>query len=603
MGGGSAARVTKARSEQNRAPDQREVRAQLRRILASREFTGSGRMRRFLQFVVSQSLAGNTASLKEYTIGIEVFDRPATFDSAADPIVRVEARRLRSKLDRYYRREGRADEIVIELPKGGYAPRFRQRAIEDASSPVQGPNRIAVLPFQNLAATADSQYFADGLTWELIHRLTRAEGLCVVAWNSAAQVREVEGAIKAGETLKARAVLTGSVRHSKDRVRIVAQLIDVASGVYLWSETYDRRMEDLFAIQDDIAEAIVARLSAAFAPEPGAAGRGVRYNLEAYQIYLRARAHWNQRTTSGLRQSVELFERAIAIDPDFALAYAGLADAKALLADYAIERPEAVMPQAKAAALRALEIDPSLGEAHCSLAFISAMYEWKWAEAEERYRTALRLNPGYATAHHWFACDLLALVGRLDEAMAEVDIAIELDPLSLILYEGRSYIFLLKRQFELAEQQSRSIVDTNPSFYKTHSSLGRALIQQARYDEGIAELELTRRLAGDVPNLLGAMGQAFALSGRAGRARALLAELDAMSRERFVPSTCFALIHAGLGEVDRALDWLEHGADRREMPVSALLVHPAYDTLRDHARFAALLRRLGLARGATTSGP
>ncbi len=296
-----------------------------------------------------------------------------------------------------------------------------------------------------------------------------------------------------------------------------------------------------------------------------------------------------------------MFERAIGIDPDFALAYAGLADAKALIADYAIERPEAVMPQAKTAALRALDIDPSLGEAHCSLAFISAMYEWKWAEAEERYRTALRLNPGYATAHHWLACDLLALLGRLDEALAEIDIAIELDPLSLILYEGRSYIFLLKRQFEMAEEQSRSIVDTHPSFYKTHASLGRALIQQARYDEGIAELELARRLAGDVPNILGAMGQAFALSGRADRARALLSELDGMSRRRFVPSTCFTLIHAGLGETERALEWLEHGVDRREMPVAALLVHPAYDSLRDHPRFTALLRRLGLAYGATTA--
>jgi TolB-like protein len=424
-------------------PAQRHIRAQLRRMLASREFAGSERMQRFLRFAVSECLAGKTETLKEYTIGIEVFDRPASFDAATDPIVRVEARRLRAKLERYYGGEGRADEIVIELPKGGYTPRFRHRTVEDHRGAAEAGNRIAVLPFQNLTTGADSSYFTDGLTWELLHRLTRTEGLAVVAWNSAVQVRDTESAAAAGEKLKANAVLTGSVRQSHDRLRIVAQLIDVASGVYLWSETYDRRIQDLFSIQDDIAEAIVRRLSADFGSRP-ARERRPAYNLDAYQLYLRGRAHWNQRTSADLRRSIDLFEHAIAIDSSFAPGYAGLADAKALLADYGVERPEAVMPAAKAAALRALEIDPTLEEAYCSLAFIATMFEWNWVEAEASYRRALELNPGYATAHHWLGCDLLALLGRLDEAMDEIEIAVELDPLSLIILEGRAYVRMLK---------------------------------------------------------------------------------------------------------------------------------------------------------------
>jgi serine/threonine-protein kinase len=224
------------------------------------------------------------------------------------------------------------------------------------------------------------------------------------------------------------------------------------------------------------------------------------------------------------------------------------------------------------------------------------MLEWKWAEAEAYYRRALQLNPGYATSHHWLGCDLLALLGRLDEAMDEVEIAVELDPLSLIILEGRAYIRLLKRQFEGAADQCHAIIKTDPSFYKGHASLGRALIQLGRYDEALAHLGIARRQAGDVPSILGATGQALALRGRRDEARRVLTDLEAMGRRRYVPSTCFALIHAGLGEQEIALDYLKRGVDQREMQVTALMVHPAYDALRTHPRFNALLQRLGFVR-------
>jgi TolB-like protein/Flp pilus assembly protein TadD len=569
------------------------VRAQLTRILTSREFAAAERMRRFLTLAVSETLAGRAAALKEYTIAVEAFDRPPSFNPAIDPIVRVEARRLRAKLEKYYRGEGRDDRVVIELPKGSYAPRFRLReAPQPQPESRPATKTIAVLPFRNLGSSPDSAYFSDGLTWELIHRLTRIGGLCVIAWSSAEQARAAGDASAAGAMLKARNVLTGSVRQWNAHLRVTAQLIDSDSGVYLWSETYDRRLEDVFAIQDEIAQAIVSKLSVELGEERSEP-QAPRYNVEAYRIYLHARALWNRRTEPDLRKSIELFERAAALDPEFALAYAGVADAHALLADYAQEPPGAAMPAAKTAALRALAIDPTLGEAHCSLAFISSHFERDWNTAEVHYRRALDLNPGYATTHHWFGVDYLAILGRFKEALAEIDIARQLDPLSQIICEGRGLVLMLEGRYDEAVEHYREMIRRDPSFYKAHTGLGRTLLQMGRYEEALENLERGRRIAGDIAYILGAMGQAYGLSGRTEQAREVLEKLSAMAQRRYVPSTCFALVHAGLGEKTAALGWLQRGVDSRELPVVALYTHPAYDSLRDEPVFEDLLRQLG----------
>ena len=580
-------------------PDVQAIRAQLQRILASSGFVHAERMRRFLQLAVTEALEGRAGQLKEYTIGVSVFDRPPAFDPAVDPLVRVEARRLRAKLEKYYEGEGRGDRIVIELPKGGYAACFRFRET-DAPTPAQAPNSIAVLPFQNVGVAPDGQYFSDGLTWELIHQLTRVEGISVVAWNSAAQVRESSDVLSAGARLKAATVLTGSVRQARDRLRIIAQLIDVHSGVYLWSETYDRKLEDIFAIEDDIARSIVSRLQTRLAVAGDVVKPASSYNLEAYQLYLKGRALWNQRTSDGLNGSLHYFEKATEVDGMFALGYAGIADAYALLADYGHAFPAELVPVAKRAALRALEIDPSLGEAHCSLAFLTANYEWKWREGEVHFRRALALNPGYATAHHWLGTDVLALVGRFDEALRENELAQRLDPLSPIIGESPGYMLLLTRRYQEAEQYYRDLAATFPSFYKAHTALGRTLLQMGRFDEAILELERGRRLGGgDFSSILGAMGQAHALNGNRDEAVRLLGTLEEISRARFVPATCFALIHLGLGDKKRALERLRRGVDQHELSVCALAVHPAYDSLRDEPEFRVLLERMGLPTSVT----
>ena len=576
-------------------PDAGSVRAQLRRILASSEFAASDRMSRFLRIAVTETLAGRTDDLKEYRLGLEVFDRQESFDPGADPIVRVEARRLRSKLAKYYDSHGRYDDIVVELPKGGYVPLFRRRKPPTAEPSASTAKRIAVLPFVDLGGTAGGTCFGDGLTWELIHGLTRIESVSVVAWNSAAQLRTegIPDIAMIREKLQVQAVLTGSIRQSADRLRVVAQMIDTASGVYLWSETYERQADDAADIQQGISEAIIATLRIRLG-SVRSNRTAVAYNPEAYQLYLKGRGQWNQRTEAGIREALESFRQAVVLDTQFAAAYAGMADAYALLAEYGLQQPAQVMAQAKAAAVRALEIDPSLGEAHCSLGLLLALDEWKWAEAEAHFRRALDLNPGYATTHHWLACDFLPIFGRLEEAMREIEIALAVDPLSVIIAEGKAFLFLLQREYEKAELQLRRILDANPSFFRAYASLGRVLIETRRYDEAIQMLERAQSLAGDLPTIWGAMGQAYGRGGQLAKARQMLTRLEKMRSLRYAPATCLALTCLGLGEMDQALTWLERGVEQRESNIVLLGVHPAYEELRGNPRFEKLTAQLGL---------
>jgi TolB-like protein/Tfp pilus assembly protein PilF len=581
----------------------RSIEDQLQKILASRAFVQSARMSRFLQFTVERALCGEADKLKEYVLGVEVFDRKSSYDPRVDPIVRVEARRLRSKLKSYYEGEGREDELIIEFPKGTYAPIFRARTpSQEAPAPATAPSRaIAVLPFSNLSSEPDTEYFSDGLTEELIHGLTKLEGLMVVAWSSAARLKDQPyyDVREIGRQLNVSTVLVGSVRSSGERLRVMAQLVDTSNGRYLWTEIYDRQIEDLFAIQEEISRAIVRTLRIKLMDRPGApAIRHGAYNLEAYNLYLKGRFHWNKRTAEGLNRGVQHFKQAIAIDPAFAPGYAGLADSYSLLAEYGLASPSSIVPAAKEAARKALEIDPTLAEAHTSLALIRSLFDWEWAEAEEHYRRAIDLNPGYATAHHWFAVDYFGPLGRFDEAFEEIEIAQQLDPLSPIIREGKGFLLMLARRYDEAIEEYRETLELDSFFYRAFTSMGRAYTQKGMYEEAITMLQKGRSLSGDIPSILGALGQTYALASRPADARRLLTELSELTDRRHVASSCFALIHLGLGEKDRALDWLEAGARGREMSLASLKIHPAYDNLRGEPRFRVLLAKLGLAPAA-----
>ncbi len=551
-------------------------------------------MSRFLRFAVEKALEGRAGELKEYAVAVEVFGKPADFDARIDPIVRVEARRLRSKLKAYYEQSGGGDEVVIEFPVGGYVPAFLARGPGRAPAATESApaENIAVLPFASLSAEAETDYFSDGLSEELIHALTKAPGLRVVAWHSSAKLRGREADIRSvGRLLDVGSVVMGSVRRSGKRLRVAVQLVATGTGQYLWSETYDRQLEDVFAIQEEIARAIADALRVRLI---GRVTTAATASTEAYSAYLRGRFHWNKRTPSGLEFALERFREAVRLDPAFAAAHAGLADAYMVLADHGFSPPEAVVPAAKAAALRAVDLAPNLADAHASLGLIAAVYEWNWDEAGKRFRKAIALNPGYVSARHWYACDYLALLGRVEEALEMLGIAIGLDPLSHVLHEGRAYLLLLARRYDDCIEACAEVAELDPHFYKAYSNMARAHVHKGMFREGLALYEKARQLIGNIPPLLGAMGHAHGLAGNREEARRLLGELKEMAKQRHVPASAFAMVHIGLGDCDAALSVLEEGVARRQPPLAALNVHPGYDPLRDDPRFARLVERIGL---------
>jgi TolB-like protein/tetratricopeptide (TPR) repeat protein len=549
-------------------------------------------MCRFLRFIVERALEGRSAELKEYTIGVEVFDRDASFDPRIDPIVRVEARRLRSKLARYYGNEAAVDGIVIELPKGSYVPRFNSGAPAAPAAPVRQETRVAVLPLSHPAADADAEYLADGLTQQIIHRLTRIPGLGVLGWQSSSRMRDRQDIHEAARELRASRILTGTVRTGGDRLRITAQLLNTETGAFIWSEVYDRPRRDLFSVEEEIADAIVHSLSSQFTPVTTC---GAPASPEAWELYFRGRYHWNKRTFEGLATSLECNKAALAIDPECALAWAALADTYLLLADYGVKDVREMMEPARSAAERALQLCPHLGEAEASLAMIRSLYEWQWDDAGRRFHRAMELAPGYATTWFWYAVDYCALRGRFETAEQSLEKALQLEPFSGIMREGRGYLALLRHRLGDAVREHERVIEFDPSFYKPRASIGRALIQLGSFERAIEQLTHASRLAGmDVPNIIAALGQAHALSGNRDTAREHLSKLVELSERRFVASTCFATVHLGLGEYSEALQWLQRGCERHEMSVSIIGVHPLYDPLRDLPEFRQLVEKIGV---------
>jgi len=583
------------------------IRQELGRIVASDLFSRSDRLCRFLSFSVEQALRGESDRVKEYVVGVEAFGRGPSFDPRVDPVVRVEARRLRDRLKSWYEGRGCDARIRIELPRGGYAAVFHDQAATTAppakpqSTPAQ--RTIAVLPFTNLNSGTDTDYLCDGLTEELIHSLTKVRELRVVAWQSAARMKGREQDLEAiREQLGVETILRGSVRCLGDRLRITAQLIEAATGYYLWSEVWDRAAADVFAIEEEIAQAIVNTLRVRLWPESPARLTPKATSIACYNLYLKGRFHWNKRSPEGLRLGLRCFEDAVALDPDWALGWAGLGDSFAVLAENELLPQETAIPAANRAAERATSLDPNLAEAYATLGVLRSRYDWKWDEAAVFFRRAIDLNPGYATAHFWYGFHYLAMTGRLEEALAEAELAVSLDPLSPIAQEGLGFVLMVSGRYEEAIEQYRLLLEFEPSFYKAWTSRGRVYAQMGDYARAIEMYEKGLQLGGTIPNILAALGQAHALNGERDRARELLQQLHEMSSSASrtgsgtsaVPATCFAIVHLGLGENDRALEWLEAGMERRQMSLSALKVHPVYDPLRQEPRFLSLLVRLGL---------
>ncbi len=390
-----------------------EVRQQLDRILNSKTFQQVQRLKRFVSFVVLETKDGRGDQLKEFVVGVQVFDKESSFDPRNDPIVRVQARRLRTRLATYYLEEGQNDEILIELPKGGYAAVFKKRGAAAARKPVLSAlirrNTVVVLPFSDHSANHDLDYFCQGISQEIIHTLANLEAARVIARDLSQLSAPATNQPFAEAAASAGMIVSGSVRKSGENLRITTQLIDGASGDYLWSESIDRNSANMFGIQEEVAQAVLKRLQAGFAQ--GGTLEGARRpteNLTAYNLYLQGRYHLSQRTEEGLRKAIEFFDKVIAEDPRYAQAYSGLADAYELLGHYGAMAPAEVWTKAASNAAWAVLQNENSAEAHTSLAHVKCTQDWDWLGAEQEFKRALQLDPRYPTAHHWYAVSCLA---------------------------------------------------------------------------------------------------------------------------------------------------------------------------------------------------
>ena len=467
------------------------------------------------------------------------------------------------------------------------------RATERQQTPRGVEPSVAVLPFANLSPSPDHEFFADGMTDELINALAKVPGLHVVSRTSCFAFKgRPEDAREIGRRLQVRTVLEGSVRRAGQRLRVSTQLINVADGFLLWSESFDRETEDIFAIQDEIARAIGGALRVRLLHP----GRETRVkpptdDLEAYGLYLKGRHFWNRRTEQDLRRGMEYFEQALARDPGFALAHAGMADSWVLLGFYSAGPPGEVFPRAKRAAHEALALEPGLAEAHPSLAYAAMYYDWDWSEAERTFRRAIELHPGYATAHQWYG-NFLSVHGRTEECIREFERALTLDPLSALKHSALGWGYYFSRQYQRAVEECRRGIELEPGNMVAHAWLALGLEALGRRDEAVTCAEETARLSGGGVSSLGFLGHAYAVAGRSGEARGVLLELMRLSETRYVSQYDIALIHLGLGEPDLAIEWLERGYAERDHQTVFLKVDPRLDTLRERRDFGRLLERM-----------
>jgi TolB-like protein/DNA-binding winged helix-turn-helix (wHTH) protein/Tfp pilus assembly protein PilF len=456
---------------------------------------------------------------------------------------------------------------------------------------------LAVLPLESLSSDASQDYFADGMTDELISDLGQISALRVISRTSVMTYKHAHKPLpQIARELNVDAVVEGTVVRSGDQVRITAQLIQAVTDKHLWSQSYEGDIRNTLALQNQVASAIADQIRINLNPQERAALKTAKVvDAEAYQSYLKGRFFWNKRTADGLRAALAYFNQAIEEDPKYAQAYSGLADTYALLGDwqYAVMTTKEALPKAKAAAVKALDLDSTLGEAHNSLAFCLDGFDWDLESGGKEFRRAIELNPGYATAHHWYAWHL-ALLRRYDEAIAEMKKAQNLDPLSLIIDADLAELLALANSYDESIVQSRKAIEMDPNFALAHNQLALAYLQKHRNEDAVAELQKAVRLSGGSPTCIANLARAYVASGKRTEAEELLSDLKKRSTSGYSHASEIAVIYASLGDTDQAMSWLEKGYDERFNP--GVLIRPGFDPLRSNPRFQDLTSRVGLPR-------
>lgn len=621
------------------------VQAELEKICASPGFANADRLNRFIRFSVSEYLTGQTDRLKESLLGVEVFGRKPTYDPRVDAVVRTEAVKLRARLREYYETEGAEDALIIDLPKGGYIPKFRLRekdkepipeapaspppvagsdaptehdrlwpryltavaivvavfsvaiymSTRDRQVRAHGPieNAIVVLPFADLSPDRDQEYFCDGMTEELIDSLTKVGGFRVVARTSSFAFKGKQQDIREiGKKLNVGYVLEGSVRKDGSRLRVTAQLNSVNDGYHLWSETYERELKDVFTVQDEISRSIVntleVRLAGSSRPTRPAPG-----NLETYDLYLQGRYHWSRWRMEGAEKAIQYYEQAILKDPKYAPAYAGVADSYTWLGFFGALPPNQAMPKARQYAQKAIELEPSSAEAHTALAFVKALYDFDWPGAQKEFQRAIQSNPNSAQAHFGYSIAYLLPTGKTAEGLREMQLAKDLDPLSLVINTYLGLAFLLNGQPDVATKQYKNALTLDPNFAEAHLNLANLYANFREFAKAYAELD---KLKDEQPQWRIDLQRATveAAEGRKADALALVHKWENPGAGDFVRPTSIATVYGALDDRENTIKWLEKAYAERDGMLAYMAGGRDIVRQRTDPRVKAVFQKIGL---------
>lgn len=618
--------------------------AALDRVLGSSVFRGPGRASRFLQFAANKTLSGEGSQLKEYRIGLEVFGRSAAFDPRIDPIVRVEARRVRQKLQQYYDGEGANDPVRMEMPRGSYVITFagppqttRAQPLSEApvmagaarsnqrlrrirwlaaasvalalglasillnfwrspriSAGTAAPS-VAVLPFLNLTGTASQEYLSDGITDDLTSTLASIPGVHVVARTSAYQFKGKAADIRQiGAQLHASSLVEGSVQAVGSNLAITVHLVRVADGYQIWSKSWQRTRGDLPVIEQQIGGAI------AHALVPDASLPSERVSAEAHELYLQGRYWFNRRSPANMWTAIDYYNQALARDPVDAEGWLGLAEAYAVLGANDQAPAQEVVPKARAAARRVLDLNGDEASAHAILGHIDAFYDWDFPAAKKEFLQALELAPSLPEAHHWYGLALL-YQGQLNEAAGQMEAVRDLDPLSLQGPLLLSRVYFYAQDYDRSLNLSRDTLPYDLRFALTHDSMALAYEWKGDYKHAVAEFERYEALSDGDPDAVLGLAETYALMGDRRRALTLVDKLR-NSQGTYVPAYGFAEVFAALGDKDEAYRWLDSSVDQHSASCVLLLVDPAFRSFRGEPRFQQLLRRTGHPATAASEG-
>lgn len=483
--------------------------------------------------------------------------------------------------------------VLLAIAVGGF---FIIRKFSSSGSD-RGIESVAVLPFENTSGNAESEYLSDGLAESLIYRLSQVSNLKVTPRSSVFRYKGKQmDAEKIGEELGVDAVMSGRLIQRGDDLVISVDLIDVKNKKTLWGEQFQRKMSDLLATQQDITAAIADKLRVRFS---GAGEKGIakQYtsNNEAYQLYLQGRYFWNKRSSENLKKATELLKAATDKDPNFALAYAGLADCYAVSYYYVGERPRDLMPLAKSYAAKAIGLDPTLAEPHATLGFVIWLLDWDTAKAEKEFLRAIELNPNYPTAHHWYSRYLRGL-GRMEEAFREIKRAEELDPLSLVIINNLAEIYIERGDLNSATRECQRTIDLDPNFWAAHQTMGIILVRQGRYPEALAEAQKSVQLASRSNASLALLGHVHGRLGQRTETDSIIKELEKRYADKFADARDLVVVYAGLNDKEQAFAWLEKAYADRSAFIMFLRLEPLMEPLHSDPRWSALERRAGISK-------